>query len=54
MAKNGKLNQKPGGVAADDGIRVVLVHRSSTGNAENDHHDNDDGETDDDYDDDED
>jgi len=23
-----------GGVAADDGIRVVLVHRSSTGNAE--------------------
>ena len=39
--------KKPGGVAADDGIRVVLVHRSSTGNAENDHHDNDDGETDD-------
>ena len=40
--------KKPGGVAADDGIRVVLVHRSSTGNAENDH-----GATDDDYDDDE-
>ena len=29
--------KKPGGVAADNGVGVVLVHRSSTGNAENDH-----------------
>ena len=35
------VREKPGGVAAYDGIGVVLVHRCSTGDAEdeeNDHH----------------
>ena len=32
----------PGGVAADDGIGVVLVHCRSTGNAEDEREDHDD------------
>ena len=33
-----KMGGKPSGVAADNGVGVVLVHRGSTGNAENDNH----------------
>ena len=39
--KDKDSERKPGGVAAYDGIGVVLVHRCSTGDAEdeeNDHH----------------
>ena len=32
-----KMGGKPSGVAADNGVGVVLIHRGSTGNAENDH-----------------
>ena len=35
--------EKPGGVAADDRIRVVLAHGGAAGNAEKDDNDDDEG-----------